>query len=146
MPLSTLLRTLTKTLGVSLLWLLTAASADAAPGPRYSSAAAPCSARPTALKKLICRARSSGGPLAKRPRLSRFGIHVNPTPHFERSRRTAGANSDAAIQDDAPARVVAHDCTLSSLRPIGFLVGDVDSHSRSVSFSPRSPRGPPLSV
>ena len=112
------LRTLTKTLFVTLLWLLTASTVDAAPSSRHSSAA--------------------------ERHLSRFVFRTDPTPHFERARHTDKADDDAAIQDDAPARIVAHDGTLSSLRPIGFLVGHVDSHSRSVSFSPRSPRGPPL--
>jgi len=145
MPFPSLLRTLTKTLGVSLLWLLTVSNADAAPRARQSSAAAICDAHPTgALKKLLHRAKSSGWPLGAR-RLSRFGFRIDATPHFERTRRSGNDDDAAAIQDDSPAaRIDAHDGTLSSLRPIGFLVGQVDSHSRSVSFSPRSPRGPPL--
>lgn len=140
-----LLRTLTKTLFVTLLWLLTASHVDAAPSLRHASAAALCDARPTGpLKRLLRRAKSNCGPLAARRPLSRFGFRVHPTPSFERARRTDSADDGAAIQDDAPARLAAHDGTLSSLRPIGFLVGHVDSHSRSISFSPRSPRGPPL--
>jgi len=116
-----LLRTLTKTLFVTLLWLLTASNVDAAPSSRQSNC----------------------GPLAAKRPLSRFGFRVHPTPSIDHTRHTDSADDDAAIQDDAPARLTAHDDTLSSLRPIGFLVGHVDSHSRSVSFSPRSPRGPP---
>src|SRR6185295_2323048 len=139
-----LLRTLTKTLFVSLLWLLTASNVDAAPSPRHSSAAALCDAHSTgALKKLLRRAKSYGGPLAAKRHLSRFGFRFDSAPHLERARRTDNGDDAAAIQDDAPARLTAHDGTLSSLRPIGFLVGHVDSHSRSFSFSPRSPRGPP---
>jgi hypothetical protein len=140
-----LLRTLTKTFFVTLLWLVTASNVDAAPSPRHSSAAALCDAHPTgALKKLLRRAKSYGGPLAAKRRLWRFGFHFDPTPHFERARRSDNGDDAAAIQDDAPAaRISAHDGTLSSLRPIGFLVGQVDSHSLSFSFSPRSPRGPP---
>jgi len=139
-----LMRTLTKTLAVSLLWLLTASTVDAAPGPRHSSAAALCDAHPaTPLKKLLRRAKARGGPLAAKSRLWRFGFRVDAKPQFERTRRTDKADDGAAIQDDAPARIVAHDATLCTLRPIGFLVGHVDSHSRSFSFSPRSPRGPP---
>jgi hypothetical protein len=144
MPFPALLRTLTKTLGVGLLWLLTMSSAGAAPTARHSSATALCDAHPTGSLKKLRRAKS-GRTLAAWRRLSRLGFRVDPTPHFERTRRTDSADDAAAIQDDAPAaRLTAHDGTLSSLRPIGFLVGDVDSHSRSVSFSPRSPRGPPL--
>jgi len=146
MRLPLLLRTLTKTFFVTLLWLVTASNVDAAPSPRHSSAAALCDAHPTgALKKLLRRAKSYGGPLAAKRRLSRFGFHFDSTPHFERARRSDNGDAAAAIQDDAPAaRITAHDGTLSSLRPIGFLVGQVDSHSLSFSFSPRSPRGPPL--
>jgi len=139
------LRTLTKTLCVTLLWLLTASNVDAAPSSRHAAAAALCDAHPTgALKKMLRRAKSYGGPLAAKRRLSRFGFRLHPTPHFERTRRSDNGDDDAAIQDDAPAARLAAHGTLSSLRPIGFLVGHVDSHSRSVSFSPRSPRGPPF--
>jgi len=145
MPFPALLRTLTKTLGVCLLWLLTTSNADAAPSARHASATALCETHSAgSLKKLLRRAKS-GGPLAAWRRLARLGFRVDPTPHFERTGRTDNGDDAAAIQDEAPAaRLTAHDGTLSSLRPLGFLVGDVDSHSRSVSFSPRSPRGPPL--
>jgi hypothetical protein len=140
-----LLRTLTKTSAVGMVWLLTASTADAAPGPWHVSPGAICEARPTvALKKLLRRAKSYGGPLASRPRLSRLGLRLDPTPQFHRAKRTNDADDDAAIQNDAPAaRVAAQDGTLSALRPIGFLVGHVDSHPRTRAFSPRSPRGPP---
>jgi hypothetical protein len=141
-----LLRTLTKTFFVTLLWLVTASNVDAAPSPRHSSATALCDGAPNRRAKTAPPARSPhGGPLAAKRRLWRFGFHFDPTPHFERARRSDNGDDAAAIQDDAPAaRITAHDGTLSSLRPIGFLVGQVDSHSLSFSFSPRSPRGPPL--
>jgi hypothetical protein len=115
---------LTTTIGFGLLWLLTATSADAAPGPR--------------------RAHSCGGPPAACQRLSRLGLHLDPTPHVQRTKRTSHADDEAAIQNDAPAAGGgAYDQTIAALQPIGFLVGPVDSHARTRAFSPRSPRGPP---
>jgi len=141
-----LLRTLTTTLGVCLLWLATASPADAAPGPRSWRDNAFCETQPTAaLKRLLRRTKSYGGPLANTtPSLSRLGLRLDLTPHFRRVKRSGGSDHDAAIQNDAPAaRVSAHDLTLAGLQPIGFLVGHVDSHPRTPAFSPRSPRGPP---
>jgi hypothetical protein len=144
----TLLRTLTRTLVVGVLSLLTASSVDAAPGPRQPASGAIWKAQSTAaLKKLLRRAKSFGGPLASRPRLSRLGVHIDHSSHFQRAKRTGLGDDDAAIQNDAPAaRVGAHDGPLSDLRPIGFLVGHVDSHPRTPAFSPRSPRGPPEQI
>jgi hypothetical protein len=141
-----LLRTLTTTLAVGLLWLAAASPADAAPGPNRSRDNAFCETQPTAaLKRLLRRTKSYGGPLANKPSLSRLGLRLDLTPHFRRVKRTVGSDHDAAIQNDAPAaRVSAHDLTLAGLQPIGFLVGHVDSHPRTRAFSPRSPRGPPI--
>lgn len=143
----TWLRTLTTSVVVGVLSLLTASTVDAAPGPRQPPPGAIWkAAQPTAaLKKLLRRAKAFRGPLASRPRrLSRLGVHIDHSSHFQRAKRTGLGDDDAAIQNDAPAaRVGAHDGPLSDLRPIGFLVGDVDSHPRTPAFSPRSPRGPP---
>jgi hypothetical protein len=142
-----LVRTLTTTLGAGLLWLAVASPADAATGSNRSGDNTLCEAQPTAaLKRLLRRTKSYGGPLAKRPSLSRLGLRLDVTPHLRRVKRTIGNDYDAAIQNDAPAaRVSAHDLTLAALRPIGFFVGHVDSHPRTRAFSPRSPRGPPAS-
>ena len=114
--------TLTKTIGIGVLWLLTASTADAAPHPRHASP----------------------GPPATRPSLSRVTVHVDPAPHFQRAKRVSHADDDAAIQNDAPAAgVAARDDAIDGLRPIGFLVGSVDSHPHTLACSPRSPRGPP---
>jgi hypothetical protein len=141
-----LLRTLTTTLGLGLLWLAVASPVEAAPGPIRARDNALCEAQhPTsALKRLLRRAKSYGGPLANKPSLSRLGLRLDLTPHFRRVKRSVGNDHDAAIQNDAPAaRVSAQDLTVAGLRPIGFFVGHVDSHPRTRAFSPRSPRGPP---
>ena len=52
----------------------------------------------------------------------------------------------AAIQNDAPAaRIDAGDGLTPSLRPLD-VIGSLDLQPRSRAFSPRSPRGPPLSA
>ena len=143
-----LLPTLTNTIGIGLLFLVTASSADAAWGPRHTAAGALCEAQPgAALRKLLRHPKSYGGPLATRPRLSHLGLRVDLTPRFQRAKRSHRGDDDAAIQNDAPAaRVDAGDSAVSALRPIGFLIGYVDSHHRTRAFSPRSPRGPPPGV
>lgn len=142
------LRTLLKAIGVVVLWLLAASTVDAAPGPRHARGGGLCEAQPAAaLKKLLRHPKSYGGPLATRPRPSRLGLRFDLTAHLKRTKRTSTGNDAAAIQNDAPAaRVVANDGPLSALRPLGFLIGPVDSHPRTRAFSPRSPRGPPASV
>ena len=52
----------------------------------------------------------------------------------------------AAIQNDTPVNDTDYDdCLTPSLRPLE-LIGALDLQPRSRSFSPRSPRGPPLSA
>jgi hypothetical protein len=142
------LRTLQQLIGGVALWLLTASSVDAAPGLLRAREPPPCDAQTTAaLKKLLRHPKSYGGPLATRPRSSRLGLRFDLEAHIKRAKRTITSNDAAAIQNDAPAaRVDANDGPLAALRSLGFLVGLVDSHPRTRSFSPRSPRGPPASL
>ena len=141
-------RTLQQLVGVAALCLLAASSVDAAPGPRRALEDRPCDARtPAGLKKLFRHPKSYGGPLATRPRGARLGLRFDLTAHVRRAKRTTTGNDAAAIQNDAPAaRVDGNDDPLASLRPLGFLIGPVDSHPRTLACSPRSPRGPPASV
>ena len=141
-------RTLTQLLSVAALCLLAASSVDAAPGPRRAREERTCDARtPATLKKLLRHPKSYGGPLSTRPRSARLGLRFDLTAHVKRAKRTTTGNDGAAIQNDAPAaRVDGHGDPLVSLRPLGFLIGPVDSHPRTRAFSPRSPRGPPASV
>jgi hypothetical protein len=139
------LRTLKLVVGVVAVWLLAASPVDAAPGPGRARETTPCDAQTTAaLKKLLRHPKSYGGPLATRPRTSRLGLRFDLEPHIKRAKRTSTGNDAAAIQNDAPAaRVDADYGPLAALRSLGFLIGPVDSHPRTRSFSPRSPRGPP---
>ena len=142
------LKTVTTVIGVVVLWLTAVARADAAPGPQRVREGSLCDAQQTsALKKLLRRPKSYGGPLATHQRASRLGLAFDLTAHVRRAKRTSTGQEAAAIQNDAPAaRVDSNDGPLSVLRPIGFLIGPVDSHPRTRAFSPRSPRGPPASV
>ena len=53
----------------------------------------------------------------------------------------------AAIQNDAPAANIDADVRATpTLRPLGLLVGPLDWQPRTRPFSPKSPRGPPLTA
>jgi hypothetical protein len=68
------------------------------------------------------------------------------TARMLRGTRTYLGDDAAAIQNDAPAAGPdADDCLVPSLRPLD-IIGSPDVQPRSRAFSPRSPRGPPLSA
>jgi hypothetical protein len=126
-------------------WLLISASFTyAAPDPGRGRNRLTCDVRAQALRKLLRLPKSYGGPLATNSPRERIRIRFDLTHHVRRVKRTANSNEGAAIQNDAPAaRVDTDDPTPPSLESLGFLVGAIDSHPRTRSFSPRSPRGPP---
>jgi len=147
-PLVTLLRSPIKAIPVLALWAMAATAASAAPAPDYTHSSLPCDGQqPPTLKKLPWHPKSYGGPLASRARSRRSGPRFDLSAHMHRAKRTGLGNEGAAIQNDAPAaRVDFDDSSLAALRPLGFLIGPVDSHPRTRAFSPRSPRGPPATV
>jgi hypothetical protein len=129
----------------TLVWLLSAASAQAAVPARCAGRSAlavasvklsDAAARPLKkvrpLRKAKCRARVSANVLV--PRLG----------HAVARRPLAGAIVQG---DEAPA---AHDDARDSLVPsfssLGFISPGGDASPSSRSFSPQSPRGPPLSA
>jgi hypothetical protein len=145
-PLASLLRTPKKAIGIAALLLLAAAPAIAAPGPRQDRDQRLCDSQgqQATLRKLLRHPKSYGGPIANRPRNSKLGLRFDLSTHVRRAKRTVAGNEAAAIQNDAPAaRVDADAGSQAALRPLGFLIGPVDSHPRTRAFSPRSPRGPP---
>ena len=68
------------------------------------------------------------------------------TVRMRRGTRAYLSDGVAAIQNDsAPAGIDTDDCLIPSLRPLE-IIGSLDLQPRSRAFSPRSPRGPPLSA
>jgi len=127
-----------------LLWLLSVAPALAAPAPLRGAAGPICDPQTPTLRKLARQPKSFGGPLKRPSTRALLGL-TDVSPRLLRSSRTTFDSDEAAIQNDAPAaRNDEDDRLVPSLRPLGVLAGSVDPRPRSHTFSPKSPRGPPL--
>jgi hypothetical protein len=145
-----LLRSLRKTAAVAVFWGLAASTTFAASAPETARESRRCDGQraegSSIARRLPRHPKSYGGPLASLTRSPRHGPRFDLSAHVRRAKTSPG-NDAAAIQNDAPAaRVDAEDGPVAALRPLGFLVGAVDSHPRTRAFSPRSPRGPPPAV
>ena len=131
---------------VILFWLLSVSFAHAASTQGYRASATKCDEHSATLKKLIRHAKSFGGPLARPPQRALFGL-TDITARLQRGARGNMDNDDAAIQNDAPAaNVDADGRNTPTLQLLGLLVGPLDWHPRTPTFSPKSPRGPPLTA
>ena len=129
---------------VMLLWLFSAAVADAAPTPRRGVAGPMCDAQTLTLKRRL--PKSFGGPLKATKRRA-VTVSTDTTARVGRARVVHRQADGAIIQNDAPAaRVDAGDRLVPSLRSLGVLSGAVDMRPSSRAFSPRSPRGPPFAA
>jgi hypothetical protein len=137
-------RTMMRASGALVLWLLCASLADAAPVQR--GAAGPlCDPQTPAHRKLPRHPKSFGGPLRVRPE-SR-GVVTDMTARLQRGRRANLLGDDDAIQNDAPAAQLDIDERATpALRWLGVLLGSADGCPDTRSFSPRSPRGPPVTA
>jgi hypothetical protein len=130
--------------GVLLLWLLSATLADAAPiaGRRSSPV---CDSHTSTLRKLRRQATSFGGPLKRMMKRRATAVVIDTTGRITRAARAPIDEDDAAIQNDAPVSPVhADDRPVPALQPLGVLPRSLDLRLSSHTFSPRSPRGPPL--
>jgi hypothetical protein len=136
------LRALTIAGSIALLSLVSVVPADAAP--RRASGPI-CGAQMPAIRKLPRHPKSFGGPL-KRPSNHALAGLQDTTARVRRGIHGLPGDTAAAIQNDAPiAGVDAGDRLIPSLRPLE-IIRPFDLHPRSRAFSPRSPRGPPLSA
>jgi hypothetical protein len=129
---------------VVLFWLLSVSLAQAAATQGQRPTAARCDEYSTTLRKLIRHAKAFGGPLARQPQRALFGLSdVNAC--LQRGARADMDDDDAAIQNDAPAANIEADGRATPpLQSLGLLVGPFDWRPRTHTFSPRSPRGPPV--
>jgi hypothetical protein len=130
---------------VVLFWLLSVPLAYAASTPAQRATDAKCDEHSATLKKLIRHAKSFGGPLARPPQRA-FGLS-DLTARLHRAARASSDDEHAAIQNDAPAANINADVQATpTLQPLGLFVGPLDRHPRTRTFSPKSPRGPPLTA
>jgi hypothetical protein len=137
-------RTLTTAGSIALLWLLSVAPGFAAPALARGAAGPVCDPQTTTLRKLARQPKSFGGPLKRPSTRALFGL-TDVTARLLRGSRATFGSDEAAIQSDTPAARIDEDNRLvPSLRPLGVLVGSVDPRPRSHTFSPKSPRGPPV--
>ena len=139
---SSLLRTLTLAGGIALS-LASVSPADAAP--RRGTSGPICDPQAPVARKLPRHPKSFGGPL-KRPSKHALAGLQDLSARMQRATRAFLGDNVAAIQNDTPVDGVdAGDCLTPSLRPLE-VIGAPDLQPRSRAFSPRSPRGPPLSA
>jgi hypothetical protein len=134
---------LTLTGSIALLSLVSVSPADAAP--RRGASGPICDPQAPVARKLPRHPKSFGGPL-KRPSSHALAGLQDLSARMQRATRAFLGDNVAAIQNDAPVDGVdAGDCLTPSLRPLE-VIGTPNLQPRSRAFSPRSPRGPPLSA
>ena len=127
---------------IALLSLVSAVPADAAP--RRASGPI-CDPQTPVARKLSRHPKSFGGPL-KLPSSRALAGLQDVSAKVRRGTRAFLGDNVAAIQNDAPvAGFDADDRLIPSLRPLGT-VRSRNLQPRSRTFSPRSPRGPPLAA
>jgi hypothetical protein len=128
---------------IALLSLASVSLADAAP--RRGTSGPTCDPQSPVARKLLRHAKSFGGPL-KRPSSHALAGLQDISARIRRGTHTVLAENVAAIQNDTSAAPTdPGDCLVPSLLPLE-LIGSPDVEPRSRAFSPRSPRGPPLSA
>ena len=128
---------------IALLSLVSVSLADAAP--RRGASGPICDPQTPVARKLPRHAKSFGGPL-KRPSSHAMAGLQDIAARMRRGTRAFLGDEVAAIQNDTPAAGTgAGDCLAPTLRPLE-IIGSLDLQPRSRAFSPRSPRGPPLSA
>ena len=129
--------------GSVLLFLASVNPADAAP--RRGTSGPICDPQAPVTRKLPRQPRSYGGPLKPRSRHALAGLQ-DVTPRLLRGSHAYLGPEVAAIQNDSSATGTdADDRLIPSLRPLE-IIGSLNVQPRSRAFSPRSPRGPPLSA
>ena len=129
--------------GIALLSFLSVSPVDAAP--RRGTSGPICDPQAAVARKLPRHPRSFGGPVKRPSRHALVGLQ-DITARMLRGTRAFLGDEAAAIQNDTPATGTdTGDCLVPSLLPLE-IIASVDVQPRSRAFSPRSPRGPPLSA
>jgi hypothetical protein len=148
-PKLSILRLLTRAASIAFLLVVCPVVSDAAPvpPPPTTSAAATATSGDVArqkrisIRKLIRQTRLVRGPVARRFRLALFDL-AHRTHLLGRPSQAGARDDDQAIQNDAPATEISADLFVA-LQPLGLFIASIELDAFTVSFSPRSPRGPP---
>jgi hypothetical protein len=136
------LRALTIAGSILVLSLMSVDTAVAAP---HRASGPLCDAQTPAARRLLRHPRSFGGPV-KRPSVHALAGLQDVSVRLRRGTHTVLPETIALIQNDSSATVSgAGDHLIQSLLPLD-IIRSVDPQPRSRAFSPRSPRGPPLSA
>jgi hypothetical protein len=145
--LSQIVRTRLKSGAVLVLMLLAASSAEAAHRPHHYGAARRANvARATTLKQFKRTPHTFGGPVALPSQRLLVGLN-DPTTRVTRATETDDDDDASAIQNDAPAAQVDLETQGGPvLIPLGLLTRPLDPSLRTGTYSPKSPRGPPIAV
>jgi hypothetical protein len=93
---------------------------------------------PPTIQRIVNQTQAVGGPVAKRPKKSRLGAHQSSVSRIVR----ASHQDEQAVQNDTLAADTPIELAMA-LRPIGTFLESFEAQPLSVTFSPRSPRGPP---
>jgi hypothetical protein len=103
-------------------------------------------AKPTTIHKVMRRLKALSTP-GVRMRRARAGLLFDFRPRLHRSGASHTDDDGSAIQNDGPVTILhTQDRAVFDLRPVGIVVGPTHSRCATLAFSPRSPRGPPLSA
>jgi len=142
--LSPIVRTSIRASAILVLVLLGASSAEAA-HTRHAKKQIVCGPQTTTLKQLKRQPHTFGGPIAAPSQRVLIGL-TDPTTRLARATETDDDDDSAAIQNDAPATQIDVDCGVAMLTPLELLVRSGDARLDTNTFSPKSPRGPPITV
>ena len=126
--------------------LFAASTAEAAHRPRHAPARRGCDPQTTTLTQFKRSPHSIGGPVALPSQRLLVGL-TDPTTRVTRATETDDDDDASAIQNDAPAAQLELEARGGPvLIPLGLLTRPLDSRLRTVAFSPKSPRGPPIAL
>jgi hypothetical protein len=129
----------------ALILLACASAADAAPqsARSFRRRLAVCDPRTPSMRRVM-RNHAAVGPIAQPSSQVQAGLTDTTAQIRRASRAKLDENEEAAIQNDTPAtRLNLADGT-TPMRPIGVLSSSFDRLPPTNTFSPRSPRGPPI--
>lgn len=145
--LSQIVRTPLKSGAILVLMLLAASSAEAAHRSHHTGAGRRATAaRAVTLKQFKRTPHSFGGPVALPSQRLLVGLN-DPTTRVTRATAPDDDDDASAIQNDAPAaRCDFETRGVPVLIPLGLLVRPLDSRLCTGTYSPKSPRGPPIAV
>jgi hypothetical protein len=146
--LSQIVRTRLKSGAIVVLMLLAAvSSAEAAHRSHHAGATRRANlARAATLKQFKRTPHSFGGPVALPSQRLLVGLN-DPTRRVTRATETDDDDDASAIQNDAPAAQFDFETHgVPVLIPLGLLAHPIDPDLRTGSYSPKSPRGPPIAV